>query len=482
MAFDRETELNSGNNTYTAPADNLRDQIKGMGGNDIINGGGGDDEIFGDTNGLSIFVNDGRDTLHGNAGDDILHGGGDNDSLFGDANDDTLFGDGGDDRLDGGTGHDVMKGGLGNDVYVVDNGFDVVDDVVLGGTDRIESSISYDLRDVNHIENLTLTGTAQIGGTGDNSDNVITGNSAGNTLLGLDGDDTLNGGGGSDTLDGGRGSDVMRGDAGNDTFIINSSSGTDATIDGGADTDKVESSISFSLAASTTNVENLTLTGTSAINGSGNSLDNTIIGNGANNVLSGSDGNDTLRGDYGNDTLFGGDDADDLDGGFDNDTLNGDAGADILDGNAGRDRYNGGSQNDILVYDPNDFSAGATAGQYDGGSGQDTLQLTSLAAFNTTLDLRVLDNSLISNVEVLDLRQGSNNAQVFLEFSDVFSINSGHSLRIDGDANDKLTVTDFGWADTGQHQTIGGQVYDVYTNGAATLVVDADIQINGSFA
>ena len=101
--------------------------------------------------------------------------------------------------------------------------------------------------------------------------------------------------------------------------------------------------------------------------------------------------------------------------------------------------------------------------------------------FNTTLDLRALDNSLISNVEVLDLRLGSNNSQVFLEFSDVFSINSGHSLRIDGDANDKLTVADFGWTDTGQ-QTIGGQVYDVYTNGAATLVVDADIQISGSFA
>ncbi len=240
-------------------------------------------------------------------------------------------------------------------------------------------------------------------------------------------------------------------------------------------------SVSFSLATSTTNVENLTLTGTSAINGTGNSLDNTLIGNGAANTLRGNDGSDTLRGDYGNDTLFGGDDADDLDGGFDNDTLNGDAGADILDGNAGRDRYNGGSQNDILVYDANDFSVGATAGQYDGGSGQDTLQLKSGAALSTTLDLRTLDNSLISNVEVLDLRQGSNNAHVFLEFSDVFSINSGHSLRMDGDAKDKLTVTDFGWDDTTQQQTIGGQVYDVYTNGAATLLVDADMQIRGSF-
>jgi len=89
---------------------------------------------------------------------------------------------------------------------------------------------------------------------------------------------------------------------------------------------------------------------------------------------------------------------------------------------------------------------------------------------------------LITNVEVLDLRQGSNVSQVFLEFSDVFSINSGHSLRIDGDANDKLTVTDVGWTDTGQHQTIGGQVYDVYTSGVATLVIDADVQLIGSFA
>ncbi len=64
----------------------------------------------------------------------------------------------------------------------------------------------------------------------------------------------------------------------------------------------------------------------------------------------------------------------------------------------------------------------------------------------------------------------------------MFSINGNHNLRIDGDAKDKLTVTDFGWIDTGQHQTIDGQTYDVYTNGSATLVVDADIQVFGSFS
>lgn len=479
MAFDREIALGSGNDVFTAPADNLRDKIQGKGGNDTISGGGGDDEIFGDDAGLGVFVNDGRDVLHGNAGDDVLHGGGDNDTLFGDADDDTLFGDLGDDRLDGGAGADTMKGGAGDDIYVVDNVSDVVDDVVAGGTDRVESSISYDLNDANHVENLTLTGFNNIGGTGNGGDNVITGNSGLNVLSGGGGNDTLNGGGGGDRLDGGSGSDVMRGQGGNDTFVINSSSGTDSLIDGGDDTDTVESSISFSL-NSTTNVENLTLVGSSAINGTGNDLANAITGNGGANVLNGNGGADTIEGDYGNDTLNGGEGADNLRGEFGNDTLNGDGGTDILDGGGDRDRYNGGANNDVLVYDPTDLGVGATAGQYDGGSGQDTLQLRSDLG-NTTLDFRVLDDSLIANVEVLDLRQGSNNSQVFLEFNDVFSINGNHNLRIDGDAKDRLTVADFGWDDTDQQQTIGGQVYDVYTNGQATLLVDADIQITGSF-
>jgi len=479
MAFDRDIELTSGNNTFAAPNDNLRDKIQGKGGNDTISGNGGDDEIYGDDAGLGVFVNDGRDTLHGNAGDDILHGGGDNDTLFGGDDDDTLFGDLGDDRLDGGSGRDTMKGGAGNDVYVVDNVLDVVNDVTLGGTDRVESSISYDLNDAQHVENLTLTGFNNISGTGTGDDNTITGNSGLNTLSGGGGKDTLNGGGGADRLDGGSGSDVMRGEGGNDTFVINANSGTDTLIDGGDDTDTVESSISFSL-NSTTNVENLTLIGSSAINGTGNDLANTITGNSGANVLNGNGGADTIEGDYGNDTLNGGEGADNLRGEFGNDTLNGDGGPDILNGGGDRDRYNGGASNDVLVYDPNDFGAGATAGQYDGGSGQDTLQLRSDLG-NTTLDFRVLDDSLIANVEVLDLRQGSNNSQVFLQFNDVNAINDQHTLRIDGGAGDQVTITDFGWQESAQQQTIGGQVYDVYTNGQATLLVDADIQVSGSF-
>jgi hypothetical protein len=50
----------------------------------------------------------------------------------------------------------------------------------------------------------------------------------------------------------------------------------------------------------------LTLTGTAAIDGTGNTLDNTINGNGGANVLSGLEGNDTLNGNGGDDRLFGG--------------------------------------------------------------------------------------------------------------------------------------------------------------------------------
>ena len=51
-----------------------------------------------------------------------------------------------------------------------------------------------------------------------------------------------------------------------------------------------------------TNVENLTLTGTGAINATGNTLDNTLTGNSGNNVLDGGAGNDTMSGGAGNDT------------------------------------------------------------------------------------------------------------------------------------------------------------------------------------
>jgi Ca2+-binding RTX toxin-like protein len=63
--------------------------------------------------------------------------------------------------------------------------------------------------------------------------------------------------------------------------------------------DSVQSSVTFVLGA---NVENLTLTGSAIINGTGNAGVNTLIGNSAANVLDGAAGNDAMLGGLGNDT------------------------------------------------------------------------------------------------------------------------------------------------------------------------------------
>ncbi|UXN76066.1 hypothetical protein N8D56_25505 (plasmid) [Devosia sp. A8/3-2] len=175
-----------------------------------------------------------------------------------------------------------MVGGTGNDIYVVDNGGDVVVEAAGEGTDLVRSSASYALGA--NVENLTLIGTEAINGTGNELDNVITGNTAANTL------------------DGGSGNDTLAGGAGDDTYIIDAA-GDVVTELAGEGTDLVRSSLTYIPGA---HVENLTLTGTAGINGTGNALDNELVGNEAANVLMGGDGNDVLRGGGGADVLNGG--------------------------------------------------------------------------------------------------------------------------------------------------------------------------------
>lgn len=134
------------------------------------------------------------------------------------------------------------------------------------------AAASYTLSD--HIENLTLTGVANIDGTGNALNNVITGNS------------------GANVLDGAAGADTLTGGAGDDTYIVDSVD--DRTIEAfNAGIDTVRASVTYTLA---TNVENLTQTGTDNIDGTGNALNNIILGNTGINRLYGLAGNDTLRG------------------------------------------------------------------------------------------------------------------------------------------------------------------------------------------
>jgi Ca2+-binding RTX toxin-like protein len=85
-----------------------------------------------------------------------------------------------------------------------------------------------------HLENLTLTGTEAIDGTGNELNNAIVGNSVGNVLSGLGGNDSLSGSVGDDTLDGGAGNDRMTGGQGNDTYRLGLGSGADIVVENDA--------------------------------------------------------------------------------------------------------------------------------------------------------------------------------------------------------------------------------------------------------
>ncbi|HWA12671.1 MAG TPA: calcium-binding protein [Burkholderiales bacterium] len=351
---------NAANNVLAGQAGN--DTLDGKGGNDRMEGGAGDDtyvvglgtdtlvedpgagedtvvssityvlkwanvenlvltgtlNLNGTGNALDnkLLGNSGNNVLSGLAGNDILSGAFGDDRLLGGDGNDVLLGGSGNDTLDGGAGADHLEGGAGNDVYVI--GADGLEDGVPvdvlveradEGTDRVESAVSWTLG--NHFENLVLTGTAAIDGTGNSLDNTITGNAAANTLNGGDGDDhllgglgndALNGGIGNDILDGGAGNDIMAGGDGNDTYVVGP--GVDQIVEAPDEgTDTVQSSISHSLGD---NLENLTLTGAGAISGTGNAGNNVITGNAAANTLNGGAGNDTLNGGAGADILIGG--------------------------------------------------------------------------------------------------------------------------------------------------------------------------------
>ncbi|MFF0918778.1 calcium-binding protein [Rhizobium leguminosarum] len=117
-----------------------------------------------------------------------------------------------------------LYGGTGNDTFTVTNANQIVDESRGGGTDTVKASISFSLADQKHtvgtIENLTLTGTANLSATGNNTANILTGNDGNNSLNGGKGNDRLIGGLGNDKLIGKAGADVLTGGSGGDSFVF----------------------------------------------------------------------------------------------------------------------------------------------------------------------------------------------------------------------------------------------------------------------
>jgi Ca2+-binding RTX toxin-like protein len=177
-----------------------------------------------DTFNLSGFA----DVARGYGGDDFMYGNGGADQLYGGDGNDNLYGGAGNDTLDGGAGIDRLEGGLGDDIYILATSGDTVVELAtagMDGTDEVRAGYSYTLGA--NLENLVLTGTSAINGTGNSLANRITGNGAANVLKGLDGNDTLLGLDGNDRLTGGGGKDSLTGGMGDDAFQFN------GTLDGG---------------------------------------------------------------------------------------------------------------------------------------------------------------------------------------------------------------------------------------------------------
>ena len=329
--------------------------LYGLDGNDLLDGGAGADKLYGGLGNDTFVVDDINDIIseysgegtdlaqasvtytlrsgienltltgvaaidgtgnavanfiRGNGAANTLDGGNGNDTLYGNAGNDTLIGGSGNDLLQGNTGNDNMAGGIGNDIYYVDALGDVVTENAGEGTDVVRSSITYTLGA--DVEDLTLLGTAA----------NATGNGLNNNIHGSDI---------ANLIDGGAGSDQMYGLDGDDTYVVDD--GGDRvfeTVTGGADT--VLASITFKLGSG---VENVTLTGASSIDATGNSLANVLIGNAGSNELVGQTGNDALTGNDGNDILNGGEGADAMTGGTGNDTYYVDNAGDTVTENAG---------------------------------------------------------------------------------------------------------------------------------------------------
>ena len=314
----------SGSANLAGTGNSLNNVITGNAGANRLNGGSGIDTVSYANSTAAVTIDLSLTTAQTTGfGSDVLLA---FENAIGSHFNDKLTGNTLDNRLDGGLGNDTLTGGAGNDTYVVDAAGDIVVEGVGSGTDSVISSVNWTLQPT--LENLTLAGSTATIGNGNSANNVLIGNAANNSMNAGAGNDTVNGGAGNDSLtgstgidrlDGGTGNDTLVGGEGSDTYIVDSSadiiSETGTTA---GDIDSVVSAVNWTLQPT---LENLTLVGSVAIVGNGNSANNVLGGNALGNSMNAGAGNDTVSGGAGNDTLLGGVGADVLTGGAGNDTF-----------------------------------------------------------------------------------------------------------------------------------------------------------------
>lgn len=365
-------------------------------------------------------------------------------TLTGTASDNVLDGDAGNDYIDGGAGADAMTGGLGDDTFIVDDINDTVSENAGEGTDSVQSSVSYTLSQ--HVENLTLTGTVALIAAGNAENNILTGNAANNTLYGYAGNDTLDGGLGADTIYGGEGDDTYYVDNTGDVLFEDADEGTDSVI----------ATVSWVLGA---NFEHLTLgvptKGTGVIHGTGNALDNTIIGNLATNTLIGLDGNDYLDdGGGGGDRMYGG---------------TGDDTFAITDGTA-KIYENAGEGTDTVI-----LKAGFAGTSYTMAANIENLELITT---NASVTGNALSNTMTGNAANNTMSGGSGGNDVLfgLAGNDKLTTGSGDDTLDGGEGADTMS------GGSGNNLYIVDNVGDVVIGGSGIDTVHSTVSYTASSA
>ncbi|MFJ2284428.1 matrixin family metalloprotease, partial [Pseudomonas sp. NPDC087803] len=460
----------------TLTGNDLENTLNGGAGADTMIGGGGFDTYYVDNVGDVVIETDTSltaldrvfssidYTLTANVENLRLLGNADL-KATGNSSNNALTGNDGNNILDGGLGADRMEGGLGNDTYIVDNAGDTVIETstLASEIDTVRASVNFALGA--NLENLILTGSNNLNGTGNSLNNVLTGND------------------GNNILDGGLGADRMEGGLGNDTYIVDNAGDTvieTSTL--ASEIDTVRSSVDFTLGA---NLENLVLTGNTNVNGTGNSLDNTLTGNDMENTLNGGAGADTMIGGGGFDTYYVdnvGDVVIETDtsltaldrvfssidytltanvenlrllgnadlkatGNSLNNALTGNDGNNILDGGLGADRMEGGLGNDTYIVD---------------NAGDTVIETSTLASEIDTVRSSV-DFTLGANLENLVLTGNTN-------------INgTGNSLDNTLTGNDMENTLNGG---AGADTMIGGGGFDTYyVDNVGDVVIETDTSL-----
>jgi hypothetical protein len=328
-----------------------------------------------------------------------------------------------------------------------------VDDLLVEGSETVSLTLTSD-------SNYTLGGTTNaVVSIADNDfngtagDDLLFGDGGNNAIYGLAGNDgiydyvagndALYGGAGNDTLYGGLGTDTLYGGTGDDSYYL-SYTASDLTNDAAVENPKEGTDTAyaiFTVTALADNVENLSLLGTGNIDGTGNSLDNIILGNSGINTLDGGAGNDFVADFYntGSHTLIGGEGNDILYGGGANDTLIGGNGDDTyylslisteLVSDTITETATGGIDNAISVASVTQLSDNI-----------EKLYLVGTADINGTGNSG--DNTILGNSGNNSLFGGAGNDFVgdFIGGNDTFNGGAGNDILFGGTGNDSFVFS-----------------------------------------